>query len=280
MDPNHALAYCGLADNYGYSGGLVIAGREAWARQKAAAEKALALDPNLAEAHFSLGLALTDMLEWQSGERAMRRAIELNPNLPLVRDQLAWLLTCNGRFDEAIAESRKAVEMDPLSTLINGGLAGWLYYARRYDETLAQARKTLELDPNQPYALGNVGWCHVWKGQLTEALAAFLKQYAADSNPWLAGNMGYAYAINGDRAKATQMLGELDELAKRRFVTPGARVPIYIGLGEKEKALDWLEKCLADQDAACWWLKVDPIYDGMRAEPRFQALLKKVGLEK
>jgi tetratricopeptide (TPR) repeat protein len=100
---------------------------------------------------------------------------------------------------------------------------------------LTQTRKAQEPDPNLPYALGNVGWCHVWKGELTEALAAFLKQRAADPNPWWAGNVGYAYTINGDRAKATQILSELDELAKRRYVTPGARVTICLGLGRKGK---------------------------------------------
>jgi tetratricopeptide (TPR) repeat protein len=107
-------------------------------------------------------------------------------------------------------------------------------------------------------------------------LTAFQKLKALDPVPWWDGNLGYAYAALGERAKAIQLLRELDELAKRRYVTPGPRVSIYLGLGETEKALDWLEKCYEEQDGTCWWLKVDPIYDGVRDHPRFKALLKKV----
>ena len=279
-DPGYALAYCGLADNVGFSGGNIVRGREAWARQKELAGKALAIDPDLAEAHFSMGLALADTFDWQGGEREMRRALELNPRLTLVYDQLAWLLVCSGRFDEGISESRKAVALDPLSPLMSQNLAAWLYFSRRYDEAGLQARKALELDPNFAYSYGTGGWCQLWKGDKAGAIEMFQKTKSLDPVPWWDGQLGYAYAAAGERAKAVQLLRDLDELAKQRYVSPGPRVTIYLGLGEKDKALDWLEKCYEDQDGACWWLKVDPIYDGMRDEPRFKAVLKKVGLDK
>ncbi len=123
-----------------------------------------------------------------------------------------------------------------------------------------------------------MGWCLVWKRDLAGALVAFQKSKMLDPVPWRDGPVGYAHAALGDRAQVIQLLRDLDELAKQRYVPPGLRVLVYLGLGEQEKALDWLEKCYEERDLFCCWLKVDPIYDGLRADSRFQALLKKVGL--
>ena len=280
LDPDYALAYCGLADNLGFFGGNLIAGREAWARQKELAEKALKVEPDLAEAHFSLGLALADQSDWRGGERGIRRALELNPKLALAHDQLAWLLTIHGKFDEALQHSNQAVELDPLSPLFRVDRAWWLYHARRFDEASAEARKAIELDQGFATAYANLGWCLVWKQDLAGALAMFQKVKSLDPVPWWDGSVGYVYAATGERAKANQLLSDLDELAKGRYVSPGPRVGIYLGLGENEKAMDWLEKCIEDQDGTCWNLKVDPGYDGVRHLPRFQAMLKKVGLDR
>jgi len=152
LDPAYALAYCGLADIYGWMGGYVMPGKEAWAKEKELAQKALAIDPNLADAHLSLGLALAAAFDWQGGEKEMKRAIELNSNLALAYDQYAWLLCCFGRYDEAIAMQKKALELDPLSPLINNDLSQWLYFARRYDEAIVQCRRTLELYPTDSWA--------------------------------------------------------------------------------------------------------------------------------
>jgi len=171
LDPGYALAYCGLADNYGFLGGSFMPGKEAWAKEKDAAQKAVSLDPNLADAHLSLALALACDFDWPGMDREMKRALELNPNLALARDQFAWLLTVQGRFDEAVAQSRKAVELDPLSPLININLAEWLLCARRFDDAIAQARKTLALDPNYAWALRTLGWSLRWKGDTAGALA-------------------------------------------------------------------------------------------------------------
>src|SRR5207302_8588309 len=136
VDPNFALAYCGLADTYGWAGGQMMAGREAWAKEMELAEKALALDPNLAEAHLAMGTALFSMLGPHASEKELDRAVELNPNLVLAYDQYGWTFSEMGRFDEAIAAEKKALELDPLSTFLNTDLAFFLYWARRYEDAI------------------------------------------------------------------------------------------------------------------------------------------------
>ena len=276
MDPNYALAYCGLADNYGFLGGTFMPGKEAWAREKDAAQAAVALDPNLADAHLSLALALATDYDWLGAERAVKRALELNPNLALAHDQYAWILSLLGRFDEATARSKAAVELDPLSPLMHLNRGYWLYLARRFDEAVVHCRKALELDPNSPWALRTLGWSLLWKGDKAGALASMEKAQSLDADPFSIGSFGYALAASGDRAKAEQILHDLENLAQQRYVSPAASMVVYLGLGEKEKALEWLEKNYADRDPTCWPLKVEPFYDSLRTEPRFQAVLKKV----
>lgn len=275
-DPTYALAYCGLADNYNFLGGSFMPGKEAWAKEKEAAQKAVDLDPSLADARLSLALALAGDFDWVGMERELKRALELNPNLALAHDQYAWLLTLLGRFDEADAQSRIAVELDPLSPLLEVNRGYWLYLARRFDEANVHLRKALELDPNYPWAHRTLGWNLLWQGDKAGALASFEKAQALDADPWSVGSFGYALAVSGDREGAEQVLGDLEELAKQRYVSPAASTLVYIGLGEKEKALDWLDKVYEDRDWQCWFLRAEPIYDSLRTEPRFQALVKKI----
>ena len=279
LDPGFALAYSGLADTYWAKAGNAMPSGEAAAKQKALAQKALELDPELAQAHLSLGTALIGSFDWVGAENEIKRALELNPNLALAYDAYAWLLTIFGRFDEAIAKDKKALELDPLNVLLNGDMGWFLYWARRYDEAISQLRSNIELFPSDAFSHFVLGWCLIKKGNIPEAKAEFEKATKLDDLPWYIGGLGYTTAIAGDRTKAEQILHDLDELAKRRYVTPNASVPVYLGLGEKEKALDSLEKCYQDKDGVCWQLKMDQLYDNVRNEPRFQALLKKVGLD-
>ncbi len=163
--------------------------------------------------------------------------------------------------------------------MFNSDLGWRLNAARRYDESMAQLRKTLELDPNFADAHFELGWCFVWKGDTAGAIAEFQKAKSLDPQPYYDGALAYAYARVGDRAKAEQVVHELDDRAKQRYLSPAVRMLLHLGLGEKDKALDWLEKCHEEQDTWCWRLKVHPLYDPLRTEPRFQALLKKVGLD-
>jgi tetratricopeptide (TPR) repeat protein len=278
VDPNYALAYCGLADNYGGKGGNTMPGREAWTKYRVLAQKALELDPQLAEAHLALSNVLAGTFDWAGARIELNRALELNPNLAYAYDTAAWILAVFGRSDESIANEKKALELDPLNPLFNGSLGWYLYWARRYDEAITQSRGVIDLFPTDAFSHFVIGCCLFKTGKLADAKVEIEKAIQLDDLPWYTGWLGHTYAVSGDRAKAEQMLHDLDELAKTRYVTPNARVPIYLGLGDKEKTLDELEKCYDDQDGACWWLKVDNVYDGIRNEPRFQALLKKVGL--
>ena len=276
VDPNFALAYCGLADTYGWAGGQLMPGREAWAKEMELAQKALDLDPNLAEAHLSMGTALFSVLGPHASEKELDRAEELNPNLPLIYDQYGWTFSEMGRFDDAIAAEKKALQLDPLNTFLNTDLAFFLYWAHRYEEATTQIRKTLELDPNNAFAHSILGWCLIWKGNKAEATAEFQTATTLDDLPWYVSSLGYACAVSGDRAKAEQILHHLDELAKQRYVSPANRAAVYLGLGDNEKALDWLEKAYEDRDPIFWWINGDQLYDSVRGAPRFEALIQKV----
>jgi adenylate cyclase len=257
----------------------VMPSKEAVVKENEFAQKALELDPELPEAHLSLACALGGAFDWRNAQIEFDRAIELNPNLAWTYEIYAWFLGGLGRLDEAIAKDKKAIELDPLNSFFQSALAYFLYHARRYDDAMVQIRKTLELDPTSTLARHLLGCCLLWKGDTAGAIAEFQRSKIVVTGAWYQGLLGYAYAISGDRPKAEQVLGELEELAKHQYVNSSAFAAIYLGLGEKEKALDWLDKCYENQESACWLLKVDPIYDSVRNEPRFQALLKKIGLE-
>ena len=276
LDPNYALAYCGLADTYAYMGGVVMPSKEAVVKEKEFAQRALQLEPQLAEAHLSLAAALAGAFDWRNAQVEFDRAIELNPNLAWAYEIYAWFLGGLGRLDEAIAKDKKAIELDPLNSFFQAALAYYLYHARRYDDAIVQIRRTLELDSTSTLAHHLLGCCLLWKGDTAGAIAEFQRSKIMVAGAWYQGLLGYAYAISGDRPKAEEMLRELEEMAKRQYVNSTAFADIYLGLGEKEKALDWLDRSYQDQESACWYLKVDPIYDSVRNEPRFQAVVEKI----
>jgi adenylate cyclase len=276
LDPNYALAYCGLADTYAYMGGVMMPSKEAVAKEKDLAQKALELDPELPEGHLSLACAFGGAFDWRNAQIEFDRAIELNPNLAWAHEIYAWFLGGLGRLDEAIAKVKKAIELDPLNSFFQSALAYFLYHARRYDDAIVQIKKTLELDPASTLGRHLLGCCLLWKGDTAGAIAEFQRSKIMVTGAWYQGLLGYAYAISGDRPKAEQMLRELEQMATRQYVSSTAFADTHLGLGEKEKALDWLEKSYEYQESACWYLKVDPIYDSVRNEPRFQALVGKI----
>jgi TolB-like protein/Tfp pilus assembly protein PilF len=276
LDPNYALAYCGLADTYAYMGGVVMPSKEAVVKEKEFAQRALELEPQLAEAHLSLACALAGGFDWRNAQVEFDRAIELNPNLAWAYEIYGWFLGGLGRLDEAIAKDEKAIELDPLNSFFQFALAYSLYHARRYDDAMVQIRRTLDLDPASTVAHHLLGCCLLWKGDTAGAIAEFQRSKIMVTGAWYQGLLGYAYAISGERSKAEQILRELEQMAKRQYVSTTALADIHLGLGEKEKALDWLDKSYQDQESACWYLNVDPIYDSVRNEPRFQSLIHKV----
>ena len=222
LDPNYALAYCGLADTYAYMGGVVMPSKEAVAKEKEFAQRAIQLEPQLAEAHLSLACALAGAFDWRNAQVEFDRAIELNPNLAWAYEIYAWFLGGLGRLDEAIAKDKKAIELDPLNSFFQAALAYYLYHARRYDDAMIQIRRTLELDPAATLAHHLLGCCLLWKRDTAGAIAEFQKSKIMVAGAWYQGLLGYAYAISGDRPKAEQILRELEELSKRQYVNSTA----------------------------------------------------------
>ena len=280
-DQKYALAYAGLADAYVLLPPYGAASpSESFPQAEAAARKALELDDTLAEAHTSLGQVLLFYdLDFAGSTMEFERALSLDPNYATAHH---WYggggpLLALGQFDRAIKEGKRAVELDPLS-LINNADLGWLYFnARRYNEAEAQARKTLEMDSHFYLAHYYLGEVLQLKGQLTEAIAEYKKAAELDDDPFVLGLLAQAYAKLGQRDEALKMLGQLQELATRRYVTSYSFALVHIALGEKDKAIDWLERAYRDRagpDIAL--IKVDPFLDPLRGHPRFEALVQRI----
>jgi len=280
-DPNYALAYAGLADSYALLPAYTAtAPRDVFPKAKAAALKALQLDDKLAEAHIALAFLLYGAdLDMAGSISEFQRAIALNPNYATAHH---WYgngpLTALGRFDEAMAEGKRAVELDPLSPVINADLGQNLYNARRYDEAIAQLRKTLEIDPTFYYAHYNLGVALQLKGDVPAAIAEYTKAQQLSDNLTVPVLLASAKAQSGDKDAAVRMLAELEELSHHRYVRSIWRTFLYLSLGNRDEAVRWLEQAVADHDSlnGLTWVKVDPLLDPLRGDPRFEALVQKV----
>ncbi len=279
-DPAFALAYAGLADTYLLLSGWAVASpKESFPKARAAAEQALKLDNMLAEAHASLGQALFAYdLNLIEADRAFRRAIELNPNYATAHHWYAMgVLTPLGRFDDAIAESRRALELDPLSMIINADVGTVLFNARRYDQAIEQYRKTLEMEPSFYYAHWELGQALEMKGMINEAMAEYEKAVRLNDDPLPLGLLAHLYAKIGKRDQALEILVRLRAISTQRYVAPYTFALIHLGLGEKDQALQFLERDYEDRDGYNIALvKVDPFLDPLRGDPRFEALVRKV----
>jgi tetratricopeptide (TPR) repeat protein len=279
-DPNYALAYAGLADSYGIlSGWGAGSPQESFPPARIAAKKALALDDTLAEAHTSLALVLLVYdFNFDGSIREFRRAIELNPNYSTAHQWFGnGLLASAGRFDEAIAECKRAVELDPVSLINNAALGRTYRLARRYDEAIEQLRKTLEMDPGSEYAHSSLGRALEWKGSLDAAIQEYQKERALSDDPDVLGLLGHAYASSDNKTEALKILDQLKELSKQRYVSAYSFALVYLGLGDKEEALRWLQKSYQDRDGfSILPIKVDPFLDPLRGDPRFEELVTKV----
>jgi len=278
-DPNYALAYAGLADSYLLLSlyGAISPG-ESFPQARAAAEKALELDNTLAEAHASLGLLACFEFDLNQSITELERAIQLNPNYATAHHWLSCMpLNGLGQFDRAIAEGKRAIKLDPLSLICNADLS-WVYFnARRYDEAEAQARETLEMDSRFYLAHKDLGEAFQFKGQLTKAIAEYQKAVELNNDQYLLAVLGQAYARNGQAEEARELLARLEEEAKSRYVQPYALALILTGLGDKERAIDELERAYRDGTGNYLFaIKVDPMLDDLRGQPRFEALVQKV----
>ncbi len=279
-DPNYALAYAGIADAYvwlpGYTAGTP---RDCYPKAKAAATKALQLDDTLAEAHTTLALAIW-LYDFDASQaiKEFQRAIELNPNYAIAHQQYGNnTLSALGRFDDAIVEGKRAVELDPLSLVINTDMGSDYYYARRYDEAIAQLHKTLEMDPGFYIAHLVLGQVLDAKGARDAAIVECEKARALNDDPSVLGVLARSHGLSGNKMEAEKILDHLKKLSKERYVSAYSFALAYLGLGDKEEALRWLEQSYQDRAGSdVGFIRVDPLLDPVRDDPRFEALAEKI----
>lgn len=281
LDPKYTLAYVGLADCY-----LLLAqyGRspikDVLPKARTAVLKALEIDETLAEAHTSLAMIMKTDWDWKNAEKEFKRAIELNPNYTTAHQWYNILLKDMGRLDEATIEIKQALELDPLSLIINVNLGVLLYLKREYDKAIQQHLKTLELD--QDFAQGRLrlGECYRQKGMLKEAIAEFQKARTLFGNsPYGLGELGNVYALAGKTDEAIDVLTNLEELLKQGYSVNYDIAYIRFGLGDRDKAFEYLERAYEQKEYGMETLKVDPSLDNLRSDPRYKSLIKRMNLE-
>lgn len=279
-DPKYARAYSGLADSYALLSGYTQTPQtESMPKARAAALKALELDEGLAEAHTSLALVAENYdWDWQTAEKEYRRAIELNPSYATAHHWYAEYLSLQGRFDEASAESERARQLDPLSLIIASDNGAILYYSRQYDRAIAQFRTVLEMEPDFPRAHLVVA-AYIEKAQFADALADIEKWGGTESAPWAWSWRAHGYGRSGQRAQARHAMEKLQGLYRRQHIGPDPMLWAYVGMGDTDEAFTWFEKAYAAHSNLLTSLKVNPAYDPLRGDPRFQRLLRRVGLD-
>jgi serine/threonine-protein kinase len=280
-DPRYALAYAGLADSYALLADYnVLPAKEVMPRAKTAAMKALEIDDAIPEAHASLGWAkLTLDWDWPGAEKEFKRSLELNPNYATAHEWYAEYLTTAGRGDEARASMKRAQELEPASLPISVALASTFYYTRQYDQAIEQCRRAVLMDPQFKGGHVFLGRALEQKGSYAEALAELkqaLQLSEGDSNELAA--LGQAYAQSGDRAQAQKILRELTDRSTRTYVQPMWITAIEAALGDKAEAIRWLRQAVGDRSVWLIYLKVDPLFDTLRTDPRFADLVQQAGL--
>jgi len=278
-DPRFALAYAGMADTYVAAADAFISPREAFSKAKEAALKAIELDDTLAEAHASLGLVHYHYdWDWAAAEKEFKRALVLNPQSAWSYTLYTQFLGGMGRVDEANDQGRRALEIDPLSATARWCL-GWAFLnAGQSDEAIEQLSKAVELNPNSAWARTFLGRAYLTKGMQQRGIEEM--ETARRDGPddvFVLGLLGYGYAVTGRRADAFKVLHSLDEMEGRRYVSRAARVYVYAGLGDKDKAFEWLEKAYQERSDALAWFRQEPESKSLRSDPRFATLMRKIG---
>jgi eukaryotic-like serine/threonine-protein kinase len=283
LDPNFAPAFSGLSDAYlwaGYNEG-VLTNAVAGPKAKAAAETAIRLEDTSAEAHASLATYLGWYAhDWPGSESEYRRSFALNPNYSFAHDQFGILLALQGRLDEAVAESERAGVLDPLSPQIPCDAIIALAWQHKYAEAKDLARKAANLDPTFFFPPFMEGWMEIQAGKVSDAIPQFQKAKTLGAPPFLTAWLGYVYGVTGDRAHAMAALEELKASSLKGYVPPFNLAIVHLGLGDRTRALDYLEQAYASNSQWMPYLRGDRIFDPVRPEPRFAALMKKMGFEK
>lgn len=283
IDPTFALAYAGLGDTYGASAtNGWLSPREGYPKGKLAVKRALELDDSLAEAHTTAGaLTMFYDLDWATAEREDKRAIELNPNYEITYEVYSYLLSATGRVDEGIAMAQRGLQVDPLSVALSNDVGGAFYLARRYDEAIRQYQKSIELDPNDSGEHLNLGEVYELKGMHDQAIKEFQKTISiAGRTSGVLGLLGHAYAASGKQSDALKVLDELKEVSKKGYVSPWDTALLYVGLGDKDRAFAELNKAYDDRAGWIINLKVEPILDPLRSDPRYADLVSRMKFTK
>ena len=280
-DPRYAPPYAGLADTFGLmSTWSLVPQNEFMPNARAAALKALEIDDTLAEAHASLALIAENYdYDWQTAEKEFQRAIELNPEYPTAHQWYAEYLSWQGRFDEALAESERARQLDPASLIIATDHGAILYLARQYDRAVAQFRAVLDMDPSFARAQGLIAFSYVEQGKFAEAIDELDHRPNPDDSLLTWSWKAFVYGRSGRTAEARHALAKVEELAGHAQSDPAPPMLFaYLGLGRKDQAIALLQKAYSDHSNALVGIKVAPYDDPLRADPRFQDLLRRLGL--
>ena len=280
IDPGYAPAYALLAESYyQYSWRPEAPQREVISKAREAAATALKLDDTLTEAHVALGnLLMVYDWDWSGAEKEHKRAIELNPNLRAAHEAYGWYLLVIGRPNEALREARRALELDPFSVMLTALQAASYIRVGQYEEAIEQCRKALGMDPTQRVLLRWLGFAYVGKGMYEEAIAEFEKLKTLDPDVHFLGDLGYAYAVASKRGEARKILDEM-ERSKRGHSSSFSKAVVYAGLGEKNRAFEWLEKAYQDREPVLVSIKFYAPFDTLHSDARYEDLLRRMGLE-
>jgi serine/threonine-protein kinase len=279
-DPNYALAYAALADSYNLLPDVAgVPSSEAFPQARAAALKALDLQSDLAEAHTALASVKEDYdWDWTGAEQAYKQAISLNPGYEVAHAWYSNLLVELGRMPEALAEAKKAQELDPLSGFINANLAAVLYFSGEYEQAIDQCLKTLAVDPGNARAHRNLARVYLQQHLYPKAVLELNTALAlSPENPEYLSELGYTFGVSGRTQEARAVLNNLRE--GRKAASPFNLAVVHMGLGEKDQALELLQKAVQQKAPSVVTLKVSPIFESLRSDPRFHVLLRKVGVE-
>jgi TolB-like protein/DNA-binding winged helix-turn-helix (wHTH) protein/Flp pilus assembly protein TadD len=281
-DPTYSPAYAGLADALALLGSIgsgALPPRQAMPQAKAAAMEAVKLDDNLAEGHTSLA-NIKQSYDWDldGAEREFKRALELNPGYATAHHWYAHYFLARDQPEQAVAEIRRAQALDPLSVVINVGVGWCLYHARRYDEAIQEYRKALDLNPDFPLTHCTLGMALIQKKSYADALSEFNKANALPGSPtFVIANIAGAYALSGRVAEARRLLAELQQSASQQYVPAIYIAGVYAALGDKDQAFKWLQQGYAERDDYMIYLRTEPWGDSLRADPRYQRLLERIG---
>jgi TolB-like protein/Flp pilus assembly protein TadD len=281
QDPKFAAAYAGLADSYSILGSDVLPANVASSKAQVAANRALELDPAIAEGHAEL--ALVEFYydwDWARSEQEFRRAIELNPNYATAHQWYSYYLTAMGRFPQAMEEARKAQQIDPLSLAINTTLAGRCRDLGQYTLAMDLNRRTLEMDPDFVPAHIALGSAYEGQRMWEQAISEYQKAVELSHNgPPAMASLGYAYGVSGRPREARKVLADLQAASKGHYVAAFDMAVVFAGIGDTDNAFQWLEKAYADRESQMAFINVTRRLDPVRSDPRFTKLLHKMGLD-